>query len=45
MDQVDVELFTGAPKSWQMKEYYLISTKRNFSAIKSKIGIRSSRKS
>ena len=41
LDRVDVELFKSEPLSWQMKEYYLVSSQRNFSQIKSKIGTRS----
>ncbi len=37
LDKVDASLFTGQPKPWQMKEYYLISSQNNYSAIKSKI--------
>jgi fructose-1,6-bisphosphatase/inositol monophosphatase family enzyme len=40
LEKVDVSLFTREPKSWQMKEYYLISAERNFDAIKSKIAAR-----
>lgn len=38
LEKVDVALFTGAPKPWQMKEYYLISTEANFAQIRSRIG-------
>ena len=40
LEWVDADLFTREPKAWQMKEYYLISTARNFDAIKSKIAQR-----
>ena len=37
LDRVDASLFTRKSKAWHMKEYYLISSLRNYSAIKSKI--------
>ena len=36
-DQVDVSLFEKSPKAWELKEYYLISSQRNYQIIKSKI--------
>ncbi len=40
LDRVDTALFTREPRSWQMKEYYLISTQHNYPVIISKIGKR-----
>lgn len=40
LEKVDVSLFTGSPKSWQMKEYYLISTAKNFDPIRSRVSSR-----
>jgi fructose-1,6-bisphosphatase/inositol monophosphatase family enzyme len=41
LDRVEADLFTREPLSWHMKEYYLISSERNFHQISSKIGRRS----
>ena len=38
MERVDADLFLREPLSWHLKEYYLISTERNFKQILSKIG-------
>ena len=38
LDRVEAGLFTREPLSWHMKEYYLISSERNFQEILSKIG-------
>ncbi len=37
MDRLDVSLFQPKPKAWELKEYYLISSERNYSIIRSKI--------
>jgi fructose-1,6-bisphosphatase/inositol monophosphatase family enzyme len=37
MDEIGVDLFNGQPKPWELKEYYLISSKENYSQISSKI--------
>lgn len=37
MDKVDISCYNTAPKPWELKEYYLISSKRNFAAIRSRI--------
>ena len=37
LDRLEADLFTSGPLSWQMKEYYLISSERNFHQILSKI--------
>lgn len=37
MDKVDISLYNAHPKPWELKEYYLISSKSNFAKIKSKI--------
>ena len=42
LEKVEVDLFAREPLSWHMKEYYLISTERNFHQIFSKIGKRTS---
>lgn len=36
-DRLDASLFEQKPKAWELKEYYLISSKRNYDVIKSKI--------
>ncbi|MBI4309549.1 MAG: hypothetical protein HY591_04380 [Candidatus Omnitrophica bacterium] len=36
-DKVDASLFEKGKKSWELKEYYLISSARNYPIIKSKI--------
>lgn len=36
-EAIDVSLFEGPPKAWELKEYYLISSERNYHLIKSKI--------
>jgi len=36
-DHVDASLFDKDKKPWEMKEYYMVSSKRNYSIIKSKI--------
>jgi len=40
LDRVEADLFNREPLSWHMKEYYLISSERNFRQILSKIGRR-----
>ena len=40
LDRLEADLFTREPLSWHMKEYYLISSERNFQQILSKIGRR-----
>lgn len=40
MEKVQADLFTREPLSWQMKEYYLMSSGRNFQPILSKIASR-----
>lgn len=40
LERVEADLFAREPLSWHMKEYYLISSERNFSQIQSKIGKR-----
>ena len=35
--KIDASLFEQGAKVWELKEYYLISSARNFSIIKSKI--------
>jgi fructose-1,6-bisphosphatase/inositol monophosphatase family enzyme len=42
LDRLEAELFDRGPVSWQMKEYYLMSSERNFRQILSKIGRRAS---
>jgi fructose-1,6-bisphosphatase/inositol monophosphatase family enzyme len=42
LDRLSADLFTRAPRPWQMKEYYLMSSQRNFSAIRSLTARRSS---
>lgn len=42
LDRVEADLFSREPLSWHMKEYYLISSERNFQQILSKIGRRTS---
>ncbi len=37
LDKVDASFFTKTPRPWQMKEFYLISTQRNYGIIKSKM--------
>ena len=37
LDRVHVDYFNREPKAWEMKEYYLVSTKKHYSQIKSKI--------
>ena len=37
LDRIHADLFNRQPKPWELKEYYLISSKRNYSEIKSKI--------
>ena len=36
-DKVDVSLFEHKPKAWELKEYYMVSSERNYPIIKSKI--------
>ena len=38
LDSLEADLFNREPVSWHMKEYYLISSERNFQQILSKIG-------
>jgi fructose-1,6-bisphosphatase/inositol monophosphatase family enzyme len=40
LDTVEADLFNRHPVSWHLKEYYLISSERNFEYILSKIGTR-----
>jgi len=40
MDRLEEDLFNREPVSWHMKEYYLISSERNYQKILSKIGTR-----
>jgi myo-inositol-1(or 4)-monophosphatase len=40
LDKVEADLFSREPLNWHMKEYYLISSQRNFHEINSKIGRR-----
>jgi len=40
LDTVEADLFNHEPVSWHMKEYYLISSERNYSQILSKINRR-----
>ena len=37
LDRIHVDMFETGKKSWELKEYYLISSKRNYPVIKSKI--------
>ncbi|MEI7997907.1 MAG: inositol monophosphatase family protein [Candidatus Omnitrophota bacterium] len=37
INSVHVDLFNSSPKPWELKEYYLISSKKNYFLIKSKI--------
>ncbi len=37
LDKVDTAFFTKIPKPWQMKEFYLISSQRNYGVIRSKM--------
>ncbi len=37
LEQIDVSLFEMGQKSWELKEYYLVSSERNYPIIKSKI--------
>jgi len=41
MDRLEADLFNQEPVSWHLKEYYLISSKRNFQEILSRIAKRS----
>jgi len=41
LDRLEADLFSRDPLSWHMKEYYLISSERNFQKILSKISRRS----
>lgn len=41
LDRAEAGLFAREPLAWHMKEYYLISSERNFREILSKIGQRS----
>jgi myo-inositol-1(or 4)-monophosphatase len=38
LDRIEADLFAGEPKMWHMKEYYLVSSQRNFNQILSKVG-------
>jgi len=40
LDRLEADLFVREPVSWHMKEYYLVSSERNFQQILSKIGRR-----
>jgi fructose-1,6-bisphosphatase/inositol monophosphatase family enzyme len=40
LDKVEAGLFNREPVSWHMKEYYLVSSERNYQQILSKIGRR-----
>jgi myo-inositol-1(or 4)-monophosphatase len=37
MDKIDASLFLREPRPWQLKDYYLISSARNYQVIKSKL--------
>jgi fructose-1,6-bisphosphatase/inositol monophosphatase family enzyme len=37
MEKIDADLFNREPKPWELKEYYLISSARNYGIIKSKL--------
>lgn len=37
MDRIEIGLYNQSPKAWELNEYYLISSQKNFAAIKSKI--------
>ncbi len=37
MEKIDANLFNREPKPWELKEYYLISSARNYGIIKSKL--------
>lgn len=37
MERIDVSLFAGGKKHWELQDYYLISSQRNYDIIKSKI--------
>lgn len=37
LDRLDAGLFKREPKPWELKEHYMLSSKRNFQVIKSKI--------
>ena len=37
IDQISADLFETGKKSWELREYYLISSPRNYEVIKSKI--------
>ena len=37
IERIDVSLFAGGKKHWELKDYYLISSKRNYDVIRSKI--------
>jgi myo-inositol-1(or 4)-monophosphatase len=37
MDSLDASLFKGEPKPWELLEHYMLSSKRNYNIIKSKI--------
>jgi myo-inositol-1(or 4)-monophosphatase len=37
LESVHADLFALEPKPWELKEYYLVSSKRNYEIIKSKI--------
>src|SRR3989338_7390330 len=39
LDKVDTAFFTKTPRPWQMKEFYLISSQRNYGVIKSKMDL------
>ncbi len=44
LKSVNIDVFNGAPRPWDLKEHYMISSARNFSRIKSKIIILSTTK-
>ncbi len=37
LDRLDVSLFKGEPKPWELQEHFMLSSKRNFRIIKSKV--------
>lgn len=38
-DRIEVGVFEGGKKHWELKDYYLVSSRRNFDIIKSKIKV------
>jgi fructose-1,6-bisphosphatase/inositol monophosphatase family enzyme len=37
LDSLNVDLFYRTPKPWELKDYFLLSSKRNFDVIRSKM--------